>query len=121
MSSTIISSRRWPQSGAPNQTEAIVEPLQVDPRTIGPDSFDRVSQRMQLEQIDKVLRQVTTGKDQERKMHDFLAPPPAGAYGQRNRIHSRNRVDHRGGGKHAFASVEHDSRVTFWEQIPTEK
>lgn len=54
-----------------NQTEAIVEPLQVDPRTVGPDSFSRVSQRIQLEQIDKVLRRVTAGKDQERKIMIF--------------------------------------------------
>lgn len=50
-----------------NQTEAIVEPFQVDAKTTGPDSFSRVSQRLQLEQIDKVLRLVTAGKDQERK------------------------------------------------------
>lgn len=50
-----------------NQTEAIAEPLQIDAKTTGPDSFSRVSQRLQLEQIDKVLRLVAAGKDQERK------------------------------------------------------
>jgi RNA polymerase sigma-70 factor, ECF subfamily len=53
------------------QTEAIVEPVQMDPKTSGADSFDAVSQRLQLEQIDKVLRQVTAGKDQERKRAIF--------------------------------------------------
>lgn len=61
----------WAVKRGASQTEAIVESLQVDPRTIGPDSFNRVSQRLQLEQIDKVLRLVTTGKDQKRKMMIF--------------------------------------------------
>jgi RNA polymerase sigma-70 factor, ECF subfamily len=54
-----------------NQTEAIAEPLQIDPRTVGSDAFTRVSQRIQLDQIDKVLRLVTTGKDQKRKIMIF--------------------------------------------------
>jgi RNA polymerase sigma-70 factor (ECF subfamily) len=54
-----------------SQTEAIVEPLPADPRTIGPDSFSRVSQRLQLEQIDKVLMLVTAGKDQGKKVTIF--------------------------------------------------
>lgn len=53
------------------QTEAIMEPVQMDPKTSGADSFDAVSQRLQLEQIDKLLRQVTAGKDQERKRAIF--------------------------------------------------
>jgi RNA polymerase sigma-70 factor (ECF subfamily) len=61
----------WAVKRGASQTEAIVEPLQVDPRTIGPDSFNRVSQRLQLDKIDKVLRLVTTGKDQERKIMIF--------------------------------------------------
>ena len=53
------------------QTEAILEPVQMDPKTSGADSFDAVSQRLQLDQIDKVLRQVTAGKDQDRKRTIF--------------------------------------------------
>lgn len=53
------------------QTEAIVEPLQLDPKTADERSFDAVSQRLQLEQVDKILTQVTGGKDQERKRRIF--------------------------------------------------
>lgn len=53
------------------QTEAITEPVQIDPKMAGADSFNAVSQRIQLEQVDKVLRQVTAGKDQERKRTIF--------------------------------------------------
>ena len=49
------------------RTESIAEPVQIESRTMGPDSFDAISQRLQLEQIDKILRQVTAGKDQDRK------------------------------------------------------
>jgi RNA polymerase sigma-70 factor (ECF subfamily) len=49
------------------QTEAITEAADIGPKTTGHDSFATVSQRLQLEQIDRVLRLVTTGKDQERK------------------------------------------------------
>jgi RNA polymerase sigma-70 factor (ECF subfamily) len=53
------------------QTDAITEPVQMEPRIVGGDSFDAVSHRLQLEQIDKVLRQVTAGRDQERKCMIF--------------------------------------------------
>jgi RNA polymerase sigma-70 factor (ECF subfamily) len=53
------------------QTEAITEPIQIDPKMAGADSFDVVSQRIQLEQVDKILRQVTAGKDQGRKRAIF--------------------------------------------------
>jgi len=53
------------------QIEAITEPIEINPRMASADSFTTVSQRLQLEQIDKVLRQVTTGKDQERKRMVF--------------------------------------------------
>jgi len=53
------------------QTDAIMEPVQMDPKTSGADSFDVVSQRLQLEQVDKILRQVTAGKDQGRKLAIF--------------------------------------------------
>jgi RNA polymerase sigma-70 factor (ECF subfamily) len=53
------------------QTEAITEPIPIDPKMAGADSFDAVSQRIQLEQIDKVLRQVTAGKDQGKKRTIF--------------------------------------------------
>jgi RNA polymerase sigma-70 factor (ECF subfamily) len=53
------------------QTEAITEPIQIGPKMTGADSFDVVSQRLQLEQVDKILRQVTAGKDQRRKLAIF--------------------------------------------------
>jgi RNA polymerase sigma-70 factor, ECF subfamily len=53
------------------QTEAILEPLQMDPKTAGADSFEAATQRLQLERVDKVLRQVTSGKDQERNRTIF--------------------------------------------------
>jgi RNA polymerase sigma-70 factor, ECF subfamily len=53
------------------QTEAIAEPVKMEPRTIGPDSFEVVSQRLQLERIEKILYMVTAGKDQERKRTIF--------------------------------------------------
>ena len=49
------------------QTDAITEPSEISPKATGPDSFTTVSQRIQLEQIDRVLRLVTAGKAQERK------------------------------------------------------
>ena len=51
-----------------NQTEAIVEmePLQKAPTAAVIDSFDIVSHRLQIEQIDRILRLVTSGKDEER-------------------------------------------------------
>ena len=53
------------------QTDAITEPIQIGPKMAGVDSFDAVSQRLQLEQVDKILRQVTAGKDQGRKLAIF--------------------------------------------------
>jgi RNA polymerase sigma-70 factor (ECF subfamily) len=49
------------------QTGAITEPVEITTKAVGSDSFIAVSQRLQLEQIDRALRQVTAGKDQERK------------------------------------------------------
>jgi RNA polymerase sigma-70 factor, ECF subfamily len=54
-----------------SQTEAMGEPVQVDPRTQGTDTVDVIHRNLQLEQIDKILRQVTEGKDQERKCTIF--------------------------------------------------
>lgn len=48
-------------------TETIMEPVQMEPRTAAADSFEAVSRRLQLEQVEKILRQVTAGNDQERK------------------------------------------------------
>jgi RNA polymerase sigma-70 factor (ECF subfamily) len=53
------------------QTEAIVEPIQIDPRTAAEGSFDAVSKRLRLEHVDRTLIQVTAGKDQERKRTIF--------------------------------------------------
>lgn len=48
-------------------TDAIMEPVQLEPRAPGADSFEAVSRRLQLERVEKILRQVTAGKDQEKK------------------------------------------------------
>jgi RNA polymerase sigma-70 factor, ECF subfamily len=53
------------------QTEAIREPVQIDPKTAGEGSFDAVTQRLQLDQVDKILIRVTAGKDQGRKRTIF--------------------------------------------------
>jgi RNA polymerase sigma-70 factor (ECF subfamily) len=53
------------------QTEAIIESVQMSPKTTGADSFDTVSQRLQLEHLDKILTQLTAGKDQARKRTIF--------------------------------------------------
>jgi len=54
-----------------SQTEAMGEPVQIDPRTKGTDIEEGIHRHLQLEEIDKVLRQVTEGKDQERKCMIF--------------------------------------------------
>jgi RNA polymerase sigma-70 factor, ECF subfamily len=53
------------------QTEAIIEHIQIDPKTADERSFDRVIQRLGLEQIEKILTLVTAGKDQEKKRMIF--------------------------------------------------
>jgi RNA polymerase sigma-70 factor (ECF subfamily) len=53
------------------QTEAMGEPAQVDPKTADGRSFDAVLQRIQLAQVDRVLIQVTAGKDQKRNRTIF--------------------------------------------------
>jgi RNA polymerase sigma-70 factor, ECF subfamily len=67
-------SARAAKRGA-SQTEAILEPtlepIPINSKTAGTDSFDAVSQRLQLERLDKVLTQVTAGKDQEKKRTIF--------------------------------------------------
>jgi RNA polymerase sigma-70 factor (ECF subfamily) len=52
-------------------TEPVLEPSQTDQATDGSKIFDEVSHRLQLDQIEKILRQVTAGKDQERKRTIF--------------------------------------------------
>lgn len=53
------------------QIEALTDPVQIDPKTTGDNSFDVVGQRLQLAQVDKILTQITAGKDQERKRAIF--------------------------------------------------
>jgi len=53
------------------QTEAIVDPAQINAKVVAIDSFDAVSHRLQLEYLDKVLTQVTAGKDQNKKRTIF--------------------------------------------------
>jgi DNA-directed RNA polymerase specialized sigma24 family protein len=43
----------------------------MTPKSAGANSFDVVGQRLQLEQVDKILIQLTAGKDQERKRAIF--------------------------------------------------
>jgi RNA polymerase sigma-70 factor, ECF subfamily len=45
----------------------LAEPIDIDSRVVSGDNFDATMQRLQLERIDRVLRQVTGGKDQEKK------------------------------------------------------
>src|SRR5258708_29678836 len=60
------------------QTDAILEQIQMEPKMANADSFDMVSQRLQLEQLDKILTQLTAGEDQEKKSTIFLVRPPQG-------------------------------------------
>ena len=53
------------------RTEAIIEPVQVDPKTADEGSFDEVHRGLQLERIDKILTQVTGAKDRERNRTIF--------------------------------------------------
>jgi RNA polymerase sigma-70 factor, ECF subfamily len=53
------------------QTEEVLEPAQVDARTVGIDHFSAMNQRLQLGQVDRILRRGTAGKDQERKITIF--------------------------------------------------
>jgi RNA polymerase sigma-70 factor (ECF subfamily) len=53
------------------QTEALTEPVELQAKLPGADGLDIVSQRIQLEKVDKALRQVTAGKDSQRKCTIF--------------------------------------------------
>ncbi len=53
------------------KTEAMIEPVKLDPKTVSADSFDAVSQRIQLEQLDQILIKVTAGRGQEKKRKIF--------------------------------------------------
>lgn len=53
------------------QTEALTEPVELQAKLPGADGFDIVSQRIQLEKVDRALRQVTAGKDSQRKCTIF--------------------------------------------------
>jgi len=53
------------------QTEPITEPIEIRSKAADSDAFDAVSQRIQLETIDRILTQVTAGKDQEKKRTIF--------------------------------------------------
>jgi len=56
-----------------SRTEAIAEPLMADLKAPGIEGLDLVTQRLRLDQIDTILRQVTAGKgkDQERNRAIF--------------------------------------------------
>jgi RNA polymerase sigma-70 factor, ECF subfamily len=54
-----------------HQTESILESSYREPKTGGPDTFELVSRWLELEQVDRVLMQVTAGRDQERKRAIF--------------------------------------------------
>jgi RNA polymerase sigma-70 factor (ECF subfamily) len=53
------------------QTESLVDPIHIHPRAASPDSLDVLGQRLQLAQVDKILTELTAGKDQERKRTIF--------------------------------------------------
>src|SRR5208282_5519122 len=44
------------------QTEALLDPVPIRPKTNVPESLEVVTQHLQLEQVDKILRQVTEGR-----------------------------------------------------------
>jgi RNA polymerase sigma-70 factor (ECF subfamily) len=44
-----------------------VEPIEIDSYVSRDGSFNEVAQRLQLEHVDRILNQVTAGKDQEKK------------------------------------------------------
>lgn len=48
-----------------------VEPIEIDSYVPSDASFNGVAQRLQLEQVDRILKQVTAGKDQEKKRTIF--------------------------------------------------
>jgi DNA-directed RNA polymerase specialized sigma24 family protein len=52
-------------------TEALVEAAQVDPKTACEGSFDLVNQRLDLERVDRILIQITAGKDEHRNRAIF--------------------------------------------------
>ena len=54
-----------------NQTEAITEVVQIDPKTTGADSAGAIHRTLQLKEIDHILTLVTAGKDQRRKRMIF--------------------------------------------------
>jgi RNA polymerase sigma-70 factor, ECF subfamily len=53
------------------QTESLVDPIHIHSRAASPDSLDVLGQRLQLAQVDKILTELTAGKDQERKRTIF--------------------------------------------------
>ena len=63
-------SARAEKRGA-SRTDAMSESAQIDPRTRNTDGVDLIHRNLQIEQIDKVLREVTKGKDQQRKCMIF--------------------------------------------------
>jgi len=54
-----------------SQTEALMDAVQMDPKTCGNNSFDVVGQRLQLAEVDKILSRLTAGKDRDRKRTIF--------------------------------------------------
>jgi RNA polymerase sigma-70 factor, ECF subfamily len=48
-----------------------VEPIEIDSYVSRDGSFNEVAQRLQLEHVDRILKQVTAGKDQEKKRTIF--------------------------------------------------
>jgi RNA polymerase sigma factor (sigma-70 family) len=48
-----------------------VQPIEIDSYVTRDGSFNEVAQRLQLEHVDRILKQVTTGKDQEKKRTIF--------------------------------------------------
>jgi len=53
------------------QTESGTGPARNHVKSAVDDGFEMVSQRLQLEEVDRILRQVSAGKDQERKRTIF--------------------------------------------------
>jgi DNA-directed RNA polymerase specialized sigma24 family protein len=71
MSYAIISSPHSPPSAAQPKPNRSLNRSRSVRRAADSDAFDAVSQRIQLEKIDRILIQVTAGKDQEKKRTIF--------------------------------------------------
>ena len=53
------------------QTEAMDDPVEISPKTVSVDNAAVIHRNLELDRIEEILREVTAGKDQERKCTIF--------------------------------------------------